>query len=251
MENENQRALPRIGYEFAHNHTAAATRIFRWNSVRKFIADVDSTYATRVEVNRDVLLGGMYSASSIADVRISPLNNDQGMSPPPKSIPGSSTAYRLVSDYKWHINLKYPVLFDSELDPMVEEFLQLQRKRTAMRGRVSEAPYRSVEHAMVLVIFALGRICKHREDENALQQASPGPSSAEEDVSQASQAATPGLTFFHEATDIMAKHFGSNNLAYVRLNILACLYLGQLGRVSQGQVYLHEATRALKVMVER
>ncbi len=239
--------------------------------------------------------GGMRSLT--ADSRISLPNNHQGIKGALKLGLESSTVYRLLNIYKRHINIKCPLFFDYELDSLVEGFLksinaassmskdeigrqQLMRKRSDDRVRLSnntsscsEVPQGSAEHAIVLVILALGEVCGHKESVNFPQKGSSGgpihfqrgypspeeidyglrPSSAEEDVPQTARslAVTPGLTYFTAATDIVGKHFGSNTLRYVQLNIVASFYLGQLTRVSQCQAYLHEATRALRVISRR
>jgi hypothetical protein len=175
--------------------------------------------------------------------------------------------YHLLSIYKRHINVKYPIFFNYELDSLVKGFLKimdaissrneigrqrLKRKRSDGVGSIntftySEIPQGSVEHAIVLIILALGEFCSHKESVNFPQKGGPvhfqhgypspevipmvsGHSSVGGDVPHPlrSLAVTPGLTYFTAAIDIMRNHFGSNTLRYVQLNILASFYIGQL-----------------------
>lgn len=60
----------------------------------------------------------------------------------------------------------------------------------------------------------------------------------------------PGLAYFAVATDIIGNQLGGNSLQHVHVNILAGLYHGQLGRVLESHAYIHEACRALQVILQ-
>jgi hypothetical protein len=62
---------------------------------------------------------------------------------------------------------------------------------------------------------------------------------------------TPGLEYFAAATDILGKHAGGNSLCHVQVSILASIYHGQRAQDSQRHAYLHEAARALQVILRR
>ncbi len=323
-DDEDGKELPRAGSGIPENHTSSVSRTVLWKSVQNVIGDIDPDYAIIAEENRGVIrpysimneseyaldkashtfgskigAGCMYSTSTIADSRISPPNNHQGMNGALKLGLESSTVYRLLNVYKRHVSIKYPIFFDHELDSLAERFLKpisapslisndeigrqgLKRKRSDDRVGVSintstcsEVPLGSVEHAIVLVILALGEAYGHNESGNHPQKGSssdpvhfqsgyPSPeemdhplasshSSAEKGVPQPLRtlAITPGLKYFTAATEIMGKHFGSNTLRYVQLIILESFYLGLLTRVLQCQAYLHEATRALRIISRR
>lgn len=59
----------------------------------------------------------------------------------------------------------------------------------------------------------------------------------------------PGLAYFALATDIIGNQLGGNSLQHVHVNILAGLYHGQLGRVLESYAYIHQACRALQVIL--
>jgi hypothetical protein len=59
----------------------------------------------------------------------------------------------------------------------------------------------------------------------------------------------PGLFYFALATDIIGNQLGGNSLQHVHVNILAGLYHGQLGRVLESHAYIHQACRALQVIL--
>lgn len=59
----------------------------------------------------------------------------------------------------------------------------------------------------------------------------------------------PGLAYFAAATDIIGNQLGGNTLRHVQVNILAGLYHSQLARVSESHAYIHEACRALQVIL--
>lgn len=55
----------------------------------------------------------------------------------------------------------------------------------------------------------------------------------------------PGLAYFAEATNIIGNQLGGITLQHVHVNILACLYHGQLARVAESYAYIQTANRAL------
>jgi hypothetical protein len=59
----------------------------------------------------------------------------------------------------------------------------------------------------------------------------------------------PGLAYFAAATDIIGNQLGGNSLLHVQANILASLYHGQLARIAEAQAYIHQAARALQVLL--
>lgn len=59
----------------------------------------------------------------------------------------------------------------------------------------------------------------------------------------------PGLAYFALATDIIGNQLGGNSLQHVHVNILAGLYHGQLARVLESHAYIHQACRALQVIL--
>ncbi|ESZ96001.1 hypothetical protein SBOR_3621 [Sclerotinia borealis F-4128] len=59
----------------------------------------------------------------------------------------------------------------------------------------------------------------------------------------------PGLAYFALATDIIGNQLGGNSLQHVHVNILAGLYHGQLARVLESHSYIHQACRALQVIL--
>jgi hypothetical protein len=59
----------------------------------------------------------------------------------------------------------------------------------------------------------------------------------------------PGLFYFALASDIIGNQLGGNSLQHVHVNILAGLYHGQLGRVLESHAYIHQACRALQVIL--
>ena len=159
-------------------------------------------------------------------------------------------------------------------------------KRTAGTAKEAAESFRnplerSINNALMLLIFALGNICEHREplpppvtDDNASSSfaipkspshantprsaATPNfaPESATPDATGRSPFSDqsgrgvgrarnidkiPGLAYFAYAVGILGEHHGSPSLPHVQSCLLAGLYLGQLARVIDSWRWINTA----------
>jgi hypothetical protein len=102
-----------------------------------------------------------------------------------------------------------------------------------------KCPHRSVNTAQVLLMCALGEICDHRDRVPDLLLDEPLESTiSEENI-------IPGLAQFEIGTEML----NGGSLGHVRANILASLYLAQLGMVGESHGYLSRACSCIQALL--
>ena len=109
---------------------------------------------------------------------------------------------------------------------------------------------------MLLLVFALGEICKHR---GKIPDFLPNEEIAEtnvlpdEEITESppqSEDVIPGLAYAAAANDTLGNKIGENTLHYVYANILASLYFGQLARLMCSYFFLNYASTGLYIILQ-
>jgi hypothetical protein len=211
-EEEEGRPLPQCGPATPINYITAASSILSWKSVRKIIGDVvhddetkDPDYTTTREATQGVFRHyGIGKDSNHGFHKVSAHSRDtpasgfctstadpsygkmSGISRPDLSL---GTVSRRANLYMKHVNMRYPILFPTQLNCLIQGFMktrdvsnttsklnyieyartaQLKRKRSVEQAKElhhsfvgSEAPQSSIERALVLVILSLGNKFDH------------------------------------------------------------------------------------------
>lgn len=286
--NKDRREFFRTGLGIPTDHTSSVSKTFLWQSCRNFLGNIDPNYPTKAEGKRDVLRP--YSNSQVSPPSYHQgMNGALKLGLNSNAVNRLLNIYKrhindnypIFSNYELNSLVKGFLKSIDAISPTSEDEIG-SRKRRRFEGRVEmsvntficyKVPQGSVEYAIVLVTLALGEVCGQSEivhqkgSSNSpadFHNGYPSPSDicqpkasihnpVNENAPQttSSVAVTPGLAYFTAAIDIMKNHFGTNTLGYVRLQILASLYLGQLTRVSECHAYLHEAIRVLQVISRR
>jgi hypothetical protein len=128
--------------------------------------------------------------------------------------------------------------------------------------REPKRPERNISNAIVLLVLALGEICKcttpipgpvpepnkPRNPKDAKMEFDPNPS-PQPSAPGRNMEVIPGLAYFAYATDILGPMVGGNEVLHAQAFLLAGLYMGQLGRVMESHAWIHNACRVCRVLV--
>lgn len=194
----------------------------------------------------------------------------------------AETIRREANLYMKHVNILYPLLTLTQLESLIQDLIRTnsisnttsdQSARLKRKRSGSEQPQSlqlSIEHALLLIIRALGK--KYDNPLSPECEGSPSGSTMfrngyptpkyvekawtatlDEHFSYETRitGVNPGSEYFAAATDIMAKHIGGTSLCHVQVFLLASIYHGQLAQDAQRRNYLFEAARALRIFLQR
>lgn len=161
-----------------------------------------------------------------------------------------------VQSYERNIQNMHPLIAPEELREMVSEMSRRSR------------PSRSPETAIVLFVLGLGKICLWNdkkppdivpESDGATPSSAPSQSSGQTSLRERSLFSQrpalsngdrlPGFEYFAVAKAILVDHIGVGGLQCIRANILAGLYMGQLGYPLQSMEYITSASRGLQSFI--
>jgi hypothetical protein len=211
----------------------------------------------------------------------------------PEAMPDfrRTTVCNLVESYKAKINIVYPIFSNRRLDMLVEAFLRTippdtsekrqyasssspgrKRKRSPVASDAESIshgpPFRSISTALVLLVLALGKICRIRgkipgpvpDETNRGRRRRPiGDLESwgytrfligEVPGSAMNVDIIPGLRYFSLATDILGNHLGGNNLTHVHANVLASLFHGQPARPLESHAFIYRAGWSLQALIK-
>lgn len=174
-----------------------------------------------------------------------------------------------ISNYKEYIHNMHPLIPPKDLDAMAMSFLE-ETGASKASSHADEpvhkryTPKRSPDHALLLLVIALGKICGWRDRRLPYipsQAGSPSPREYEYAATTSHQSpmhastaspallenreTTPGLEYFAYAINILGNHFGAYSLTIIHAHILACLYYEQLGYIIPSFRYIRFASQAL------
>lgn len=205
---------------------------------------------------------------------------------------------RLVDSYVKSMHVFHPFLNLSKLERMLAEFVEqyspvsqaansaspanfqlnpgVKRKRSSSAFGESYTHKGAIEHslrnAILLLVFALGKVCLHTRRLPAPQsdkgsstngawgsaRDSPGlnvngsfNSDSSDDSRPRNVDILPGMAYFAYATDILGNQQGGHTIAHAQANILASLYLGQFARVLESWSWIQNACRIVMVLVKK
>jgi hypothetical protein len=205
----------------------------------------------------------------------------------------------LLQSYHEHIHCLHPFLSPNVLRRMVEDFIAVyspesrmaktmspasverlnpgvKRKRSTSgladgHGTVEEVAQgrieRSLRNAIILLVLALGKVCRHlsplpapQPDRNPMasenmsrdspHSANNSFSSNNSDNTRRNIDALPGMAYFSIATDILGNQQGGNTVVHAQANLLAALYLSQFARVLESWSWINNACRMCLVLVK-
>lgn len=237
-------------------HTIASGHLLMWPAIRNLIIPFlkpeevmwIKTYPLHWEENRDFLQyqripagaassGGMLSltASTCSIPRVDgTLDFD------------AEKVWVYVASYKDHIQIMHPLIAPLRLDALVVSFLNHVGP---------QQPQRSIQHAIVLLVLALGRSCIARDQklpEGTSKHGSPISRNSLSPMMAASlnkgYGNTSAFDYFAYATDILGNQFGGYELQHAQAHVLASLYYGQLGYAIAS---LHHLRFAGQIMIDQ
>jgi hypothetical protein len=281
-------------------HTTAAQNLLLWPSVKALVPrGFTESYVMDLELKRGILClygrgegEGMNGHSIREDEQAggSALGGVWGNGQLPTRSPGSDpmgrhhvggvspsgglvltedlvTAY--ANSYLANVHILHPFLEIESLRDMVTEF-QKKYSPDLSTGKRKRAYYSSsggiarIEHsianAIILLVLALGNICKYRTPlPGPVSDSSlPTPSSSPPIKSEPGQSddrrmnmdVIPGLAYYATAASMLGEFPGGLDVSYIQANLLAGLYMGQLARVVASHAYISNACRACQVLIE-
>lgn len=135
-----------------------------------------------------------------------------------------------VDAFNHHVQGIFPLVPWRKLDHMVTQFLQdveptpshlLENGDT--RYTHQKPPERTVQNALILLIFAVGKLFGHHS------QQYPNPDRPELDLASNFTTEIPGLDYADAAAGILGDHIQTSGLSLANAHIIASLYYAQLG----------------------
>jgi hypothetical protein len=217
----------------------------------------------------------------------------------------SKVIFGLLETYQQNIHTLHPFLNPSSVRKMVTEFSDryspdrdrrtanvlspgsaipnhlnpgIKRKRSSSsftdpyspaRDRSTVVIERSLRNAIILLVFALGKVCQEKKplpapmnDKGPVSFGAWGhsPHSANNSFNanfsddpenrQRNIDIMPGMAYFSYATDILGNQQGGNTVAHAQAMLLAALYLGQFARVLESWSWINNACRICTILVK-
>lgn len=121
---------------------------------------------------------------------------------------------------------------------------------------------RSINNAVMLLVFALGRICEHKDPVPAPVNPNQAPHEQPETLSNGTTAGSagryarkprnvdkiPGAAYYAYAIGILGEQYGAPDLAHVHGRLLAGLFMGQMARAIDSWSWIHAACTACKLL---
>lgn len=178
----------------------------------------------------------------------------------------SDTVHHLYISYMVHLHKLHPFLDPNDLEKNIEMFIRTycssvnnhngsvdqlrgakcRRSLFPVADRASPPRIeQSIDNAVILLVLALGSICKCCGCP-VPSPVSPGIQGLRE---ERNVDIIPGLAYYGYATQILGSLQGGNDLSHVQAALLAGLYAGQLAHSFQSYGWIFQGTRACQMLV--